>query len=77
MTDDHLRDVADAFRTAEDAGRFPIQALMQHYGIARTTAGKWVLLARQRGWLEQPKRRSSGLKRAQSAAHIERPGDQT
>jgi hypothetical protein len=50
---------------------------MQHYGIARTTAGKWVLLARQRGFLEPPKRRGTELSGADTADQTERTGNQT
>jgi len=48
MTDDLLRDVA---RVYSDAGSKPTQAVMRRFHVSRPTAGRWVGLARSRGFL--------------------------
>lgn len=55
LTDDHLRQVALAYLAETGPGqpRGAARRLAQRYGRPETTIHRWVLLARQRGWLEQ------------------------
>ncbi len=48
MTDDLLRDVARVYTEAESK---PTVAVMRHFQVSRPTAGRWVMTARERGFL--------------------------
>jgi len=48
MTDDLLRDVARVYTEAESK---PTQAVMRRFGLSRPTAGRWVMVARERDFL--------------------------
>jgi hypothetical protein len=50
MTDDLLRDVA---RVYSEAGTKPTLAVMRRFYLSRPTAGRWVVLARKRGFLPE------------------------
>lgn len=56
MNDDHLRVVAEIYRAAATAtpdamSPAPVKALAEHFEISRSTATRWVRLARERGFL--------------------------
>jgi len=48
MTDKFLRDVARVYTKAKSK---PVIAVMQRFGSSRPTAGQWVMVARERGFL--------------------------
>ena len=50
MTDDLLRDVARVYSKAESK---PTLAVMRWFFLSRPTAGRWVVLARKRGFLPE------------------------
>jgi hypothetical protein len=53
--DDHLlREVADVYRAAQ---QHPTKAVAEKFSVPRPTAARWVLVARQRGYLPRPDRR--------------------
>jgi hypothetical protein len=57
MTDERLREVAQVY---SEAGSKPTMAVMRHFYLSRPTAGRWVGLARDRGFLppvSEPKAR--------------------
>ena len=51
ISQDLLRDVARVYREAHAEGRRPTQAVATHFDKPRSTAGRWVGLARQAGFL--------------------------
>ena len=51
ITDERLRQVADIYRAACFATGAPTNAVRDQLGVPRATAGRWVSLARQRGFL--------------------------
>ena len=51
VTDEHLAEVAKVYREAAAAGQPPTQAVAIHFERARSTAGRWVVQARQAGHL--------------------------
>ncbi|MGH2975582.1 MAG: hypothetical protein ACRDLL_12035 [Solirubrobacterales bacterium] len=51
VTDDHLSRVAAVYRTAVEQGDPPTQTVADAMYAARSTAGRWVVEARKRGFL--------------------------
>lgn len=53
LSDDHLRRVADLYRAALERGDPPTQTIADEFPVplARSTAAKWVMKARERGFL--------------------------
>lgn len=51
ITDDHLRQVADLYRTALARGDAPTQTVADSMHVVPSTAGRWVKRARERGFL--------------------------
>jgi hypothetical protein len=49
IDDPHLRAVAEAYRAAD---RHPTKAVAERFGAPRPTAARWVMTARERGFLE-------------------------
>jgi hypothetical protein len=60
VSDDTLRQVAHIYRTAHAQGAPPTRAVMQQMHVSRTTAGRWVARARQRGYLRPARPRAPG-----------------
>lgn len=61
LRDVELRDVAAVYRTAHAAGDPPTKAVAARFGVARSTAGRWIAEARRRGHLgEAPRPRMAG-----------------
>jgi hypothetical protein len=66
LSDAHLRKVADVYREALKAKPPlpPTKAVLKHFHTARPNAGRWVALARKRGFLEEAEApRRAGEKR--------------
>ena len=53
ITDDLLREVAQVYRAANDAGEAPTMAVAQHFYKSHSSAARWVGLAREAGHLGQ------------------------
>lgn len=60
-TDEALRWVADIYRAAYALGDSPTQAVEQDLQLARSTAGRWVSLARKRGFLDPAEPGKAGV----------------
>ena len=66
ITDEDLREIADTYRAALAAGDPPVRAIIDHRKaidkpISRSTAGRWVQVARKRGHLgPAPRERVAG-----------------
>ena len=54
--------VALIYRDAADAGKSPVKAVAAHFGIPYSTAGKWVIRARQGGFLAPTRRGLAPIK---------------
>jgi hypothetical protein len=69
LSDAHFKRVADIYRDASATGQAPTQAIADAFPTSRSNAGRWVMEARQRGFLgeapapgkagEKDKRRAS------------------
>lgn len=53
IDDAHLHEVSGVYRTAD---RHPTKAVAERFGVPRPTAARWVMTARERGFLEPPER---------------------
>jgi len=51
LTDSMLKDVARVYRSAWEPGEAPTWAVAKHFHKSHSTAGRWVGLARERGYL--------------------------
>jgi hypothetical protein len=51
ITNEHLTQVADVYRTALAAGRRPTQTIRERWHVERATASRWVAAARAAGLL--------------------------
>lgn len=60
LTDEHLRRVADLYRAALERGDAPTQTIAHEMHAARSTAARWVAMARERGLLGPAKRGQAG-----------------
>lgn len=60
-TEDVLRDVALTYRFAFAAGEPPTKTVMHHFEISRATAGRWVSMARELGYLGITEERKAGV----------------
>jgi hypothetical protein len=60
VTDDTLQEVARVYREAVATGEAPTAAVQRHMKRSRSTAGRLVMQARQRGFLGQAKSRMAG-----------------
>jgi hypothetical protein len=52
ITDGHLEEVSKVYRAADLVGKPPTRAVAEHFGVAHSTAAKWVGTARRNGKLE-------------------------
>jgi hypothetical protein len=59
-TDEALKQVAAMYRVAHLMGLPPTGAVAQGLSLARSTAGRWVSMARQRGFLGKAEPRKAG-----------------
>jgi hypothetical protein len=59
-TDDDWRQVARVYRNALSLGQHPTRAVQEHFHIARPTAARWVMRARERGFLGRAERGKAG-----------------
>ena len=59
-TDDALRLVASAYRLSYVAGDPPARSVQSLLGIPRSTVGRWIMLARKRGFLGPTEERKAG-----------------
>lgn len=59
-TDDALRLVASAYRLSYVAGDPPARSVQRLLGIPRSTTGRWIMLARKRGFLGPTEERKAG-----------------
>ena len=57
--DAHMRKVADIYHAHEETGK-PTQAVQDEFSCSYSTAARWVMQARQRGFLSPTKRRRGG-----------------
>lgn len=53
-TDDALRLVARVYKISQALGQPPTQSVQKDLGLPRSTAGRWISLARKRGLLDPP-----------------------
>lgn len=62
LNDQHLRDVAERYRAALEHGDPPTQTIADQYPVpvARSTVAKWVMKARERGFLGPALRGKAG-----------------
>ncbi len=60
LTDENLRQVADLYRAAVKRGDPPTQTVADQMHVRRSTAGRWVAAARQRGVLGPAERGKGG-----------------
>jgi hypothetical protein len=60
MREEDLREVAGAYRGAVAAQEPPTRAVAARFGVSRSTAGRWVAEARQRGMLGKARPRMAG-----------------
>lgn len=60
VTDEDLRAVADVYLAATARGEPPVLAVEKEIGKSRPTAGRWVMMARERGFLP-PARAKEGV----------------
>ncbi len=60
LTDDDLNTVVRIYRAALATGEPPTQAVAKQMFVARSTAGRWVAAARERGLLGKAKPRAGG-----------------
>lgn len=51
IPDEHFERVADVYRYAVKLGRPPTEGVAEAFDVARSTAGRWVVQARRRGFL--------------------------
>lgn len=51
ITEQHLEEVAEVYRQANSGGRPPTRAVAEKFGVAHSTAAKWVGAARRKGML--------------------------
>lgn len=51
ITDEHLEEVADVYRSALERQEPPTQAVMDEWHVSRSAASRWVAAARERGFL--------------------------
>lgn len=63
-TDENLRRVARVYRGAHLVGMPPTKAVQDHFGLARSTAGRWVMEARRQGFLGPGTERQAGEREA-------------
>ncbi|MBA3737334.1 MAG: hypothetical protein H0W97_02075 [Actinobacteria bacterium] len=59
-TDDALRLVASAYRLSYVVGDPPARSVQKLLGIPRSTTGRWIMLARKRGFLGPTEERKAG-----------------
>lgn len=59
ITPERLREVTDVYRANVDTGA-PTLAVAEHFDVSRSTAGKWVRMARERGPLGPTRERVAG-----------------
>lgn len=59
-TDEALKQVAAMYRVAHLMGLPPTESVAQGLSLARSTAGRWVSMARQRGFLGKAEPRKAG-----------------
>lgn len=57
LTDAHLQAVASVYSDAYHQGQRPTKAVAEHFTVARSTAGRWVVEARKRGFLSATRER--------------------
>jgi len=62
-TDDALKRVAAVYRMAHLAGLPPTEAVTQDLSLPRSTAGRWVSMARRKGFLGPAEPRKAGERR--------------
>ncbi len=62
-TDDALRHVATTYRMAHLMGLPPTESVAQDLDLPRSTAGRWVMAARKRGFLGPAEPRKAGERR--------------
>lgn len=60
LTDQHLEEVADVYKRAHGKRQRPTQAVMVEWEVPRSTASRWVRLAREAGHLGPAKPRQAG-----------------
>lgn len=60
IPDDELRRVAEIYRQASIASAAPTNAVRDQMGVSRATAGRWVALARERGFLGAARPNAAG-----------------
>jgi hypothetical protein len=60
LRDDDLREIAAVYRAALAAGEPPTRTVAARFGVARSTAGRWVAEARRRGVLGKARPRMAG-----------------
>jgi hypothetical protein len=58
IDDAHLREVAEVYQAA---GRHPTKAVAERFGVPRPTAARWVMAARQHGFLAPAERRPADI----------------
>lgn len=58
LDDSHYQAVAEIFKGARAMGDFPVQAVKDEWGVSIATANRYVREARNRGFLDEPKRRA-------------------
>jgi hypothetical protein len=51
ITDDHLREVAEVYRHADNVGEPPTRSVARHFRAPHSTAAKWVATARRKKFL--------------------------
>jgi Family of unknown function (DUF6214) len=59
-SDDDLRAVADVYHIAYAVGEPPTKTVMERLGLSRSTASRWIALARKRGLLGPATPRKAG-----------------
>jgi transposase len=59
-SDADLRAVADVYQLAYVTGGAPTKTVMERLGLPRSTAGRWIALARERGLLGPATPRKAG-----------------
>lgn len=60
-TDETLRGVALLYRFAYASWKPPAKAVMDELGLPRSTAGRWISMARRRGYLGTTRERKAGV----------------
>jgi hypothetical protein len=59
-SDEDIRAIADVYQLAYLTGGAPTKTVMQRLGLSRSTAGRWIALARERGMLGPATPRKAG-----------------